>query len=59
MFYLAVLHTGKILNHREVNVKAKAMSTEFEAESHGSMISTLQSQVTSTVEIPNLAYSSW
>lgn len=36
---MADLHSEKISNHSELDVKAKAMSTELESECHGSVIS--------------------
>lgn len=53
---MAVLHRGKILNHGELDVKAKAVSTDFEAESHGSVI---RSQVKNAVEKVNQAFMSY
>lgn len=42
MFYLAVLCLVKILNHGQLGMKPKFVSTEFVASSHGSVISVYQ-----------------
>lgn len=54
---MADLRPVKILNHGELDVKAKAVSTQSEAESHGSLIRNMSSITWNDSILANLDHS--